>query len=107
MIRDEMVIRNVAEVTVPEHRARWVEYLLLCSGYFQLLSEPVDPKNLAWAESSGYRMPRPWNSQEQLIIAQSDCARRQLDELRQTAEKRQKRNAPERWGDRLVRFIRG
>ncbi len=51
---------NCAEVTVNSQAAGWVEYLLLRSGRFQLLSKPVNPGNEKWALKWDRKMPKPW-----------------------------------------------
>lgn len=50
----------VAEVWVNDQAAKWAEYLLLRSGKLQLVSKPLDKRNLKWALQWGGAMPRPW-----------------------------------------------
>ena len=49
-----------ADVTVNDRAAAWVEYLLMRSGRFQLLSKPIDARNEQWALKWDKRMPQPW-----------------------------------------------
>lgn len=39
-----------ALVTVSDAAAKWTEYLLCRSGKFSLLSKPLEPRNIQWAE---------------------------------------------------------
>ena len=41
---------NVAEITVSDARASWTEFLICCTGAFQLMSPPIDPRNQIWAQ---------------------------------------------------------
>ena len=50
----------VAEVDVNDQAAKWAEYLMLRSGKMQLISKPLDRRNLQWALQWGGAMPRPW-----------------------------------------------
>lgn len=50
----------VAEVEVNDQAAKWAEYLMLRSGKLQLVSKPLDRRNLKWALQWGGAMPRPW-----------------------------------------------
>lgn len=50
----------IAHVVVPDAAAKWAEYLMLRSGKLQLISQPLDKRNLKWALKWHGRMPRPW-----------------------------------------------
>jgi hypothetical protein len=39
-----------AKLTVTDSAAKWVEYLLCRSGKFSLISKPLEPRNIQWAE---------------------------------------------------------
>lgn len=47
-------------VTVNAQAAAWVEYLLLRSQRYKLISRPIDPNNRRWAMAHGGRMPQAW-----------------------------------------------
>lgn len=105
MIKDEVAIQNVAEITIRTSQARWVEYLLLCSGRFTLLSRPVDPGNEQWA--MGNTMPVPWSAEARQEFAVSECARRQLDDIRHPTDKHGGKKKPDGVMTRLVRYVTG
>lgn len=50
----------VAGVLVSDRAAKWAEYLMLRSGKLQLVSRPLDRRNLKWALKWNGAMPRPW-----------------------------------------------
>lgn len=71
-----------AHVTVSDAAAKWVEYLLLRSGKFALMSTPLEPRNAQWAAKwqtlpaqvgcDGHTamsrkgdMPTPWSKRRQ------------------------------------------
>ena len=49
-----------AWVRVNPAAASWVEYLLLCTGQFQLLTQPQNRRNAEWAARHEGQMPTPW-----------------------------------------------
>ena len=60
VIRASDAYLQVCEVLVNDQAAVWAEYLMVRSGKLQLISKPLDRRNLRWALQWGGAMPRPW-----------------------------------------------
>lgn len=57
---DKLAEQHVAKITVNAEAAEWVEYLLLRTKRYRLLSDPVNPDNERWAIKWD-AMPRAWH----------------------------------------------
>jgi len=61
--------RTIAEVTVSAKQGVWMEYLLLRSKKFFLVSHPLNERNREWA-SKHHVMPEAWNGKP---LIESGC----------------------------------
>lgn len=52
----------IADVFCQPNQVKWIEYLLLSSGMFRLMSRPHDPGNLVWTANRRGNMPTPWSA---------------------------------------------
>lgn len=83
-----------ARVTVSDAAAKWVEYLLLRSGKFALMSPPLEPRNAQWAArwqtlpaqvgcdghtamSRKGDMPTPWSKRQRPQRRRTNARQRQ------------------------------
>lgn len=67
---NDWVVSNLAYVWGNQQAIRWLEYLLLRSGKFMLLSKPKDARNESWAVQYGNVMPKPWANEPCLLARQ-------------------------------------
>lgn len=56
---DKMAHKHIAKITVNTRAAEWVEYLLLRTKRYALVSKPINPQNEVWA-AKWQTMPRGW-----------------------------------------------
>jgi hypothetical protein len=57
--KGQYVQANVAELTVSDQAAKWVEYLICRSKKFRLMTKPLDARNQIWAEKWD-TLPKKW-----------------------------------------------
>ena len=56
---DLLAETHIAKITVNTQAAEWVEYLLLRTKRYALVSKPINPQNAVWA-AKWQTMPRGW-----------------------------------------------
>lgn len=86
----DWVASNQAYVWGNQQAIRWIEYLLLRSGKFLLLSKPKDARNESWALQFGNMMPKPWANEPCLLAKQRQEQAQRQAALRQTKTKKSK-----------------
>jgi hypothetical protein len=79
-----VIVRNIAEIECPDKRAKWLEYLLLRSGKYELLSKPIDPRNRRWAAKWNGKMPTAWVDKD--CKGWKDVESKQAQPIKQSAK---------------------
>jgi hypothetical protein len=88
--QSDWVTSNQAYVWGNQQAIRWIEYLLLRSGRFQLLSKAKDARNESWALRNGNVMPKPWANEPCLLAKQRQAQQQQATRTRQTNKNKRK-----------------